>query len=107
MRQSLINLLTNAIKFTPEGGSVRLVAESRGAMLTIAISDTGIGIAPEDAPHIFEREFVSTRVAHMGKHGGGLGLAAAKAIIEQHGGTLTFTSRLDAGATFIIALPGV
>jgi signal transduction histidine kinase/PAS domain-containing protein len=105
LRQAIMNLVTNAIKFTPPGGTVRLAARQAGAEMLLTVVDTGIGIAPEDLPHIFERDYASERTARLGKTGGGMGLAAARAIVEQHGGTLTCASAVDAGATFTIRLP--
>ncbi len=100
-----MNLVTNAIKFTPPNGMVRLAARATKDALIITVADTGIGIAPEDQPHIFARDYTVDRTARMGKNGGGMGLAAALAIVEQHGGTLTFTSKVDRGTTFTMRLP--
>lgn len=106
LRQVLLNLTNNAIKFTHQGGRVTLSAATHdGATLVIAVTDTGIGIAAEDQPHIFERDFQSERTARLGKSGGGLGLATAKAIVEQLGGTLSFKTTIDHGTTFTIRLP--
>ena len=105
LRQALMNLVTNAIKFTPAEGEVRLGARVQGRTMILAVADTGIGIAPEDLPHLFERDYASDRTARLGKNGGGMGLAAAKAIVEQHGGTLTCTSQVDQGTTFTMRLP--
>lgn len=105
LRQALLNLTMNAIKFTPAGGEVRLQAQRDGKMLLITVSDTGIGIAVEDQAHIFERDFKSARKALSGKSNGGLGLAAAQAIVRQHGGSIWFTSVVNVGTTFYIQLP--
>ncbi len=105
LRQAIMNLVTNAIKFTPAGGTVRLAAWQAGDALLLSVADSGIGIAPDDLPHIFDRDYDAERTARLGKNGGGMGLAAARAIVEQHGGTLTCTSAIDAGTTFTIRLP--
>ncbi len=105
LRQALMNLVTNAIKFSAAGDAVRLSADTGDGTLYLAITDHGIGIAPDDQPHIFARDYTSERTARLSKNGGGMGLAAAKAIVEQHGGTLTFTSTLDVGTVFTITLP--
>lgn len=105
IRQALLNLATNAVKFTSPGGVVRLEARREGDTLLFAVVDSGIGIAPEDQPHVFERDYQSERTARSGKSGGGLGLAAARAIVEQHEGTIWFTTAVDKGTTFFIRLP--
>jgi signal transduction histidine kinase len=105
LRQAIMNLVTNAIKFTPPEGEVRLAAHLHEGMMVITVADSGIGIAAEDLPHIFARDYSSERTAKLGKNGGGMGLAAAKAIVEQHGGTLTCVSKVHHGTTFTLRLP--
>ena len=105
LRQALMNLTTNAIKFTMPGGTVRLSAYAADGAMTVLIADTGIGIAPVDRPRIFERDYQSERTARMGKSGGGLGLATAKVIVEQHGGAIHFETEIDLGTTFFVQLP--
>lgn len=105
LRQAVMNLLTNAIKYTEPQGKIRLVATALPDAIAVTVADTGIGIAPEDVPHIFTRGYQSQRTARLGKNGGGLGLAAAQVIITQHGGTLTCASRVGEGTTFTIRLP--
>jgi signal transduction histidine kinase len=107
LRQALLNLATNAVKFTPAGGTVRLSAYAADGMLTLLVADTGVGIAPVDQPYIFERDYQSERAAQMNKSGGGMGLATAKAIVEQHGGTIRYETVLDQGTTFFVQLPCV
>jgi signal transduction histidine kinase len=107
LRQALLNLATNAVKFTPAGGTVRLSAFAADNTLTVLVADTGAGIAPIDQPYIFERDYQSERAAQMNKSGGGMGLATAKAIVEQHGGTIRFETVLDQGTTFFVQLPCV
>ena len=99
--QVLSNLLGNAIKFTPEGGTVTLSARSREGAFKVTIADTGRGIAPEDLAHIFDRYWRSKR---SGGEGTGLGLYIARGIVEAHGGRVWAESSPQ-GATFVFTLP--
>lgn len=103
MHTALHNLLENAILYTPAGGTITLRAKHTSAQITLEVIDTGIGIAPDDLPHIFERFFRVDKART--ERGAGLGLPIARAIIERHGGTLTADSRLGVGSTFRIELP--
>ncbi len=105
IRQMLMNLTMNAIKFTPPSGVVRLEARRDGDALLFLITDTGIGIAPIDQPHVFERDYQSERTVRSGKSGGGLGLATARAIVEQHGGRIWFETAENRGTQFFVRLP--
>jgi two-component system, chemotaxis family, sensor kinase Cph1 len=100
--QVLSNLLGNALKYTPRGGSVRISVERCESGVSVAVEDNGPGIAPEDLPHLFQRFYRSPRRL---EHGIGLGLAIARAIVEHHQGTITVESQLDAGSRFIFTLP--
>ena len=104
-KQSLLNLMSNAVKFTPAGGSVRVVAQRDGVSLQIAVIDTGSGIAPEHHGAVFE-EFrqVGNDLARKAE-GTGLGLPLAKRLVELHGGTISLASALGQGSTFSIRLP--
>jgi signal transduction histidine kinase len=105
VKQVLLNLLSNAVKFTPEGGRVEVRAGAVNGDVQISVSDTGIGIAPEDQQAIFE-EFRQVGRDHAGKREGtGLGLALAKRFVELHGGTLRVESELGKGSTFTFTLP--
>lgn len=106
MGQVLGNLLTNALRHTPAGGRVTLEARQAPAGITLSVSDTGEGIAPQHLPHIFER-FYRGDTARDRDHGGsGVGLAISWALIQAHGGSLTATSAgPGGGATFTIQLP--
>ncbi|MDR3360668.1 MAG: HAMP domain-containing histidine kinase [Bifidobacteriaceae bacterium] len=103
MRQVWVNLVQNAVKFTPEGGRVTVRLRRRGAELVCSVEDTGVGIASEDLPHVFERFFRADKARSQG--GNGLGLALAKRIVELHGGRVGVTSKLGAGAVFTVYLP--
>jgi len=105
IRQVLLNLLSNAVKFTPEGGRVKVAAAPGDGAVRIAVSDSGIGIAPEDQGAIFE-EFrqVGTGSAQK-QEGTGLGLTLAKKFVELHGGTIWVESELGKGSTFTFTLP--
>lgn len=111
IQQVVTNLLHNAIKFTPPGGTVTLegsVAEAGNAPpyeLTVSISDTGLGIAKQDLPRIFERFYKSDRARTRGRGGTGLGLAIARHIVQSHGGRLWVRSKEGKGSTFYFTLP--
>ncbi|MCY7334096.1 MAG: response regulator, partial [Pseudanabaena sp. CAN_BIN31] len=111
--QVLINLLNNAVKFTPEGGQIKLEVDRRGeqsspndrAWLRFSITDTGIGIAPENIPKLFQ-PFIQIDSALSRKYGGtGLGLALVKQIVDLHGGRVSLTSELGVGSCFVVEIP--
>jgi len=105
LKQVLINLLGNAVKFTPAKGTVTVSARETGEGVVITVADTGIGIAPEDIPRALERfGQVDSRLSRK-YEGVGLGLPLAKQFVELHGGTLTLESALDVGTTATITLP--
>jgi len=105
IRQVLLNLLSNAVKFTPEGGRVNVAAAPADGAVRIAVSDSGIGIAPEDQGAIFE-EFRQVGGASAQKQEGtGLGLTLAKKFVELHGGQIWVESELGKGSTFTFTLP--
>ncbi len=101
-RQILLNLLSNAIKFTPRGGQVRVSASRANGALQVAVSDTGIGIAPGDQAHLFE---AFQRVGDRRQEGTGLGLTLARKFVELHGGRLDVASAANRGSTFTVSLP--
>ncbi|MBN1311960.1 MAG: GAF domain-containing protein [Anaerolineae bacterium] len=104
LMQVILNLLTNAIKYNRENGSVFVTAAEYGTDIVITIRDTGVGIAAENLPHMFKKFY---RVADTEGYttGTGLGLAITRRIVEGHGGTITVESELDVGTTFTIVLP--
>jgi signal transduction histidine kinase len=106
VRQILINLLANALKFTPEGGTVTVRATCDAHEATIAVADDGIGIAPEDQAVIFE-PFRQAGSADGRREGTGLGLALVRRMVELHGGCLTLVSTPGGGSTFTFTLPAV
>ncbi len=105
LAQVLINLLDNAVKFTPEGGRVAVTGSAAGGRVTLAVSDNGVGIAPADLPRIFERFYRADRSRDRREGGTGLGLAIAKHLTQAMGGTIEVESLLGSGTTFRIVLP--
>jgi signal transduction histidine kinase len=104
LTQVVLNLLTNAIKYNKEGGSVFITAAHYGPHIVVMVRDTGLGISPDNLSHLFEKFY---RVADTEGYttGTGLGLAITKRIIEGHGGTIKAESELGAGTTFTFAIP--
>jgi signal transduction histidine kinase len=103
--QVLRNLLANAIAYTPEGGTVSVMARTAGAEVEVSVKDTGIGIAPEELPYVFER-FYRVDKSRARKTGGtGLGLAIVKQLVQAHGGRVWAESTPGAGSTFAFTLP--
>lgn len=107
VRQLVLNLMTNAVKYTPPGGSVRLELGRADGRVTLSVADTGIGIAAGDLPHIFDRfwRVDSARTRTGERPGAGLGLAICKWIAEAHGGQIEVVSRPGRGTTFTVTLP--
>jgi signal transduction histidine kinase len=105
VKQVLLNLLSNAIKFTPEGGRVEVHAGLADGVAEISVTDTGVGIAPEDHEAVFE-EFRQVGSDYAKKHEGtGLGLTLSRRFVELHGGKIWVKSQLNQGATFTFTLP--
>jgi signal transduction histidine kinase len=104
VKQVLLNLLSNALKFTPEGGRIDLRAAMNEGMAEISVTDTGVGIAPEDQKVIFE-EFRQVGTADKKVEGTGLGLALSRKFIELHGGRIWVQSQVGHGSTFTFTLP--
>lgn len=96
------NLLTNAIKFTPAGGTVSLGARAEGGAVVLSVADTGVGIPPEDLPRLFDRFWQGTQARRADA---GLGLSIVKGIAEAHGGAVTVRSEIGRGSTFEVTLP--
>ncbi len=108
LRQLLLNLVENAIKYTTVGGTVELSLSTEQGAAVLTVKDTGMGIAAADLPFIFERFWRADRARSRksGRGGTGLGLAISQYIAQAHGGTLTAQSRLGRGSTFTLTLPG-
>src|SRR5205807_1852653 len=104
IRQVVLNLLSNAIKFTPEGGRIEVGAVPKDGFVEVSVSDTGVGIAPEDQEAIFE-EFGQVGAAEKKAEGKALGLTLCRKFIELHGGRIWVKSRVGAGSTFTFTIP--
>jgi signal transduction histidine kinase len=105
IRQVVLNLLSNAIKFTPEDGRIDVVAIPRDGSVEVSVSDTGVGIAPEDHEAVFE-EFRQVGTADKKVEGTGLGLTLCRKFVELHGGRIWVKSQLGVGSTFTFTIPG-
>lgn len=105
LAQLLDNLVSNALKFTPAGGTVRVGANVSGESLELAVVDTGMGIPPTEQKHLFERFFRASSASSQAIPGTGLGLSITKAIAEAHGGSVSFESVEGEGTTFWVTLP--
>lgn len=104
--QVLINLLGNALRYTPSGGKVRVSAERGEGAVIFHIADTGTGIAPEHLPHLFERFYRVDKARSRTLGGSGIGLTISRAIVEAHDGQIWATSAgPDQGAVFSFTLP--
>ncbi|RNM13787.1 PAS domain-containing sensor histidine kinase [Nocardioides pocheonensis] len=103
--RALLNLLTNAVKFTPPGGTVTLAARREGEDVLFAVSDTGVGIPEDEQDRLFTRFFRSSVATRLAIQGTGLGLVIVKQIVEEHGGTISVVSTPGAGTTVTIRLP--
>jgi signal transduction histidine kinase len=104
VKQVLLNLLSNALKFTPEGGRIDVRATICDDSAEIAVTDTGVGIAPEDQEAVFQ-EFRQVGTAAKKVEGTGLGLALSRKFIELHGGKIWVKSQVGEGSTFSFTLP--
>jgi two-component system phosphate regulon sensor histidine kinase PhoR len=103
LEQALVNLLDNAIKYTPSGGAVTVRLISEGGYVRVEVSDTGPGIPPDDLPHLFEPLYRAESVRHLS--GTGLGLSIVRTILDQHGAPISVRSRPGQGAMFTFRLP--
>jgi signal transduction histidine kinase len=106
LKQIVLNLVNNAFRYTPEGGTVTIVAKEQDGDFLFSVQDTGMGIAPEDVNKIFDRFYRTDRSRDRESGGSGLGLAITKALVDAHGGWIKVDSQLNAGTTFTIMLPG-
>jgi signal transduction histidine kinase len=102
LRQIAANLLSNALKFTPEGGKVRIELEREGDRAVLRVSDTGVGIPPDELPHVFDRFF---RGRHVRAGGSGIGLTVVRELVSAHGGEVDVSSEPGSGTTFTVRIP--
>jgi signal transduction histidine kinase len=106
LRRILLNLLTNALKFTQKGGRVEILTEAQDdGRVRISVSDTGVGIAPEDVERLFDKYEQTRSRATRGEKGTGLGLYITKQLVELHGSRISVVSELGRGSTFSFTLP--
>ncbi|WP_051195810.1 PAS domain-containing sensor histidine kinase [Meiothermus rufus] len=105
LKQLALQLLENAVKYTPAGGTVRLELDLGEGYAELRVRDTGIGIAPEDLPHVFERFYRADRARSRAVGGSGLGLSIAQWIAEQHGGGIRLESEVGKGTVAVVRLP--
>ncbi len=105
LKEAITNLLLNAIKYTPAGGTISVRAEPQGESVIIEVADTGIGIPPDEQPRIFEEFYRASNARQREPEGDGLGLSLVKRIVELHHGTIRFASAPGLGTTFHIVLP--
>ena len=103
--QVLVNLISNALKYTPQGGNVRIEASEVSDEVTVSVSDTGIGIPESDLPYIFERFYRTDKSRSRATGGAGIGLTIAKSIVEAHGGKIHVKSKTNRGSAFTVSLP--
>jgi signal transduction histidine kinase len=103
--QALDNLVSNAIKYSPDGGTVRVSASTAGERVLLHVADDGMGMTAADAARVFTRFFRSPAVREGSIPGAGLGLSITKAIVERHGGSISCSSRPGRGSTFTVELP--
>jgi PAS domain S-box-containing protein len=105
LRQVLDNLVSNAVKYTPAGGAVRVAAAAHGDEVVVTVTDTGMGVPPEQYAQLFDRFFRASNAVRGGIKGTGLGLAITRAIVEAHGGRVTAAPSPSGGCTFTVTLP--
>jgi heavy metal sensor kinase len=105
MKQVVVNLLDNAIKYTPEGGAIRLSVGARGGAAALEVTDTGVGIPPGEIQQVFHRFFRSENARVIHPDGAGLGLAIVKSICTAHGGSVEVQSAVGRGTRFTVLIP--
>jgi len=105
IEQVIMNIMTNAIKYTPEGGYIHIACGTSKKNAWVRISDTGVGIPEEDLPHVFDRFYRVDKARSRASGGTGLGLSIANEIVERHGGKIAVKSRQGQGSAFTVTLP--
>ena len=104
-RRVLVNLLSNALKFTPKGGSVEVGARAENGFVRVSVADTGVGIAPEDMERLFDKYEQARSRATRSEKGTGLGLYITRQLVELHGGQIKVDSQEGKGSTFSFTIP--
>jgi signal transduction histidine kinase len=107
LRQLWTNLISNSIKYTPRGGRVVASVDQKDGRVVGVVSDTGVGIAADDLPRIFDEFYRTKQAKSIEEHGTGLGLSIVKQIVESYGGTIDVESQLGKGTTVTFTLPRV
>ena len=105
LKQVVVNLVSNAVKFTPDGGSADVTAHVEGGDVVVSVRDTGVGIAEHEREKLFEAFQRGGRGVRTSTEGTGLGLTLSRQIVELHGGRIWMESRLGKGSTFSVAIP--
>ncbi len=105
IEETIMNILFNAVKYTPEGGKVALEVTDDGALIRVTVTDTGIGIPPDAMRHLFEEFYRAENARDTERDGTGLGLSFAKQVVERHGGRIWAYNNPDCGSTFVFTLP--
>ena len=105
LSQVFVNLISNAVKYTPTNGTIDIVIKDSAKQVEIVISDNGIGIAEHDLAHVFDHLYRADLSRTRDTGGSGIGLSVAKAIVEAHGGQITAQSELGKGSVFSVYLP--
>ncbi|GLZ30995.1 two-component sensor histidine kinase [Lentzea sp. NBRC 105346] len=105
LRQAIGNLVANAVRYTPSGGTVTVRAFPDGGSAVVEVADTGAGIAAEDLPHVFDRFWRADKSRSRATGGSGLGLAITRHLVEAHGGSVSVSSEPGSGSTFRVTLP--
>jgi signal transduction histidine kinase len=105
LRRVLVNLVSNALKFTPKGGRVRVSAAREGALVRVSVADTGVGIPADDLKDIFDKYAQARSRATRSEKGTGLGLYITRQLVELHGGKIEVQSEVGKGSTFSFTIP--
>ena len=105
LRQVFMNLIDNAVKYTPAGGEISVALDTNGGLARVAVIDSGAGIPAADLSHIFERFYRVDKARNRADGGVGLGLSLARTFIEAHGGRIEVVSEIDKGSVFTVYLP--
>ena len=105
LEQIVVNLLSNALRYTDAGGSARVAVHADAENALLEVADTGIGIAPEDLPHVFTRFWRGEKSRSRDTGGAGIGLSIVKELVQAHGGAISVDSAPGEGSAFRVVLP--